>query len=308
MKTLLGVIGLVVLIGCSAGDVGQSQEGLTLFTADAQNGISGMYQVGDRVVFFETIRTGIHPEGTENAGLPELSVRFADQDGRTLASLSEADGTPAHWSVLSGQRLADVVVLAMEDLDRLQLDSAVAREKGRLIELHDAMAPMAGEQAGAPAEEVAYTTYRKKIKYWYKTMKTWLGIPYGNHSTSATYLYIGGVQQTAVEVRCNHGNCPNLGNTPYCSDWGPELTDQQPVTAAECATGYAWHSVNGKHNCNDDIVLQRARVIQNRADAPKHDGWGGECSDGYTHTWAPYCACQLYCCFNENRNGCDYNP
>ncbi len=307
------------LCGCTGMITDPSDEGLTIFTADREAGLSGMFQAGERVVFFETVRLD-DPLEEPDLG-PAVAVRFADAYGRTIQGLTMGHGFPEEWRELTTERDADLVALAARALARAGVEPEITAEKGRLMEMAVHAEAIALQQSDATADaEVPYSTMlaamvvdaetrpwqtvdeRDAVPYstsaWIqagqvfkKNLKVW-GIKYGEHSSLRDIIFQsdgGAAYVIGYLDYCNHGSCPWARDMNYRGDqWGYWLP-YVPSWAGACDWGNPWPdswynftSIWG-HNCNDDTVYQMQNIKQ---------GWIGDslrtCNDSSRRDDAPW--------------------
>ncbi len=295
MKTT-GLLTLALALGCNGMGAGENQEGLTIFSQDAE-GLTGMYQQGERSVFFEAVRTGIYENRDEAKTVVEYSARFADADGRSIVAIHQGHG-PDAWNEPTHMALADLVMPALDAFATADLGQAAVEPREWLLRLRPEAEELAGAQRSAPRKDVgaSYSVWQQRVKIFRRCMggiADWL-CPGTWHTGTKQWRYKDGVAQASYS-HCNHGSsgwCPgDQYMTMYCDKYGPQVATEGELApiGLKCTTSYSWNSGGsgelGWHNCNDDSHAQARAAAKNVANYAT-----GKCSDTNTNNNSPNCA------------------
>jgi hypothetical protein len=311
-----------LLAGCAATEPEPELEPirpLVVLAADADRGLVGTLDIDGEVIGFEAIREPV-AEPAPGGPVFEVSARFLDADGATIAMLSQGHG-PAGWlegmDRAAGRGALARVARAGDTLAEIA-DAAVAPERDLLITLArntqrslaeslapgDAVGfieePVCGDGSCGPWEscwdcpwDCGYCEqpppppeYPKYIQRTIIYKAAFWNSSIADHSATTVRRFAfdcaGCPWYPVAEWSfCNHGRCP-WDMQAWC--WSDGLATRYPVAPYECTTGYDASSLFG-HNCNDDTRLQNLIAHYNVA----YSSTSGVCNSFSTHSYADYC-------------------
>jgi len=324
MSTCLAGAGLLATSCVDSGEPGappedQVEQGLTIFSQNPTQGLTGMYAEGDLVLFFETYREPVagdvgptHLSFLADGTPVDISVRFSDMEGRNIGVAAAGHALPAHWEVASPQ--FDPAEIANHQQDRsktfalvktaaaavalAEVDPSVTAEKDQ-IALVGESAPLEVPEHTPPAmpETVDQTYCPNGCAGWNGWVYAYYEIHYENigwsaeHSASMWFNCYGNVGCDGWHQTSNHGNwagnmaakCGNV--SPWRWDWHPT---PEGVGSCDWFSGYdecntGW---GDGHNCHDDTKWQKNIIICGQWDV------GGTCTGWGCDMNAPsYCGC-----------------
>lgn len=253
-------------------------QGLSVFEASEDFGISGAFKKGEHVVFFETRRGAVRPDFhrtvSPELGEYEVDARYTDEKGNTLVLQKGGDtfADPTWESDLAKQELSKKVVVLPEQLElaseaadaitKYQFPSTLSFHRGQLADLGvTAKIPVIDNAAGTIAKDVtgydniqvgASASY--EIHYKYIACVAWICA--GQHSAVRVRTASG-----AIYDGCQHGSCAGSMGSISCRGSGSGGTFQRETSTnltsytSGCLTSYNWNSGGGTHNCHDDSMM-----------------------------------------------------
>jgi hypothetical protein len=295
-------------VGCTAQDtdapIGGLEQGLTMFTADPESGVSGMYARGDLAVFFETVReleldpAPQHDHFTKDGTPVNVSARFTDMEGRNLLVTMDTHEPPAGWA-LPGEpspammaarpALYELTLEAGQALEAI-VDDSIAPELHALVVTGVKMRPPAVE-APALRSTSFYSGGWDHYQYFEVHSASCCGIAEHSAAVFWNWSASGGWEdgwQTA-----NHGRyAMEMGLESDCGGSGVWSGGGRPhygggnLQSCDMKNGYAVCGLfGGNHNCHDDTKMQRENIV--------YGAWFGS-APGYCSSWgcdlnAPHC-------------------
>ncbi len=284
MTTLMLAAGCVMVaaLGCGGSSSRPSpeslSEGLTVFEATDDIGVTGAFKHAGAVVYFETRRGAVRPEFHRNVspelGEYEIDARFVDAKGNIVALQRGGDtfADPTWEADLKKQELQKKVVVTPQALE-LAAEAAQAITKHEFpqkVSFHTISLGDLGVSAKVPREIDVKTGElpRDTVGYgdvWvgqasyqirYKNIACVAWICAGHHSAVRVWTASG-----AVVDSCQHGTCAGGMSKVTCSGSGGGGYFHQDSTGnissinGACLTSYDWNSGGGEHNCHDDSMM-----------------------------------------------------
>lgn len=252
-------------------------EGLTVFEAAEDVGVTGAFKHGTSVVYFETKRGAVRPEFHRNVspelGEYEIDARFVDEKGNIVALQRGGDtfADPTWEEDLNKQEAQKKVVVtpqalelaaeAAEAITKYDFPSKVVYHTVSLGDLGiSAKVPrdLDVKTGELPKDSVGYGnvwvgTASYQIRY--KSIACFAWVCAGHHSAVRVWASSG-----AVVDSCQHGTCAGGMSKVTCSGSGSGGTFHQDTTTSiswwngACLTSYDWNSGGGQHNCHDDSM------------------------------------------------------
>lgn len=255
-------------------------QGLTSLSS-VPNGINGSYELGGKIVYFETRRGASTPKHLRDSdpSTPEyeIDVRFINQEGEPfLIQLGGGAPQDHNWAEMSYKHKVDKDVIAdfelafktVELLKKLKFDQKFKHEHQALLNLAPVLESaqvIENIEGASPSQSLdepsllATNTYRHRVEIHHKSCC----LGFARHSaTIGKYISNKGVTTTAV-ITCNHGACANQ-MALKCS-WtsaSPGNRTTHVNNNIACSTPYNATSVFA-HNSNDDTDLQYRAVRYN---------------------------------------------
>ncbi len=277
---------MTAMLGCGGASARPAPEslpqGVSVFDAAEDFGVSGAFKQGDKVVFFETRRGAVRPEFHRNTspelGEYEIDARFVDADGNTVALQRGGDSfaDPTWEEDLRKQELAKKVVVtpallelageAAQAITKFQFPSNVSFHTSQLSELGvGAKIPVVDNTAGQVSKDITgYDNLQVganasfEIHYKYIACVAWVCA--GQHSAVRVRTSTG-----AIYDACQHGTCAGSMGSISCRGSGSGGWFQREMSTSigtvnaagtgACSTPYGWNSGGGKHNCHDDSMM-----------------------------------------------------
>ena len=310
MRKLLLLVGVIAAAGCATQESGPSddqglKQGLTIFTSDAESGLTGMYAKGEQAVFFETVReieldpAPQHDHFTADGTPVNVSARFTDIEGRNLLVALDSHDLPAGWS-FPGEPSAAMLALRPQLFELTVEAGRAIREAG----IEDSVAPevhalaVTGVELRPPAIEApaarSSTFYSDGWDHWqYFEVHSASCCGIAEHSAAVFWNWSesGGWEdgwqtsnhgrwatEMGLEGDCGGGGAWGGGGRPHYGGGQLQYCDMK--------NGYSVCGLwGGNHNCHDDTKLQRENIV--------YGAWYGS-APGYCSGWgcdmnAPHC-------------------
>jgi hypothetical protein len=315
----------VFLLGCQASVPAIEQpDGLTLFSADRTNGLSGMYKAGNEIVLFQTITDPPNEPGDhrldhgEDASRPMFSSRWSDADGHTISM--ELSGStvaidawqevnpnldrepPENWDVL-----LDLTIQGGAALDAQVLDPEVAAEHVALTRMARAIPPAPARVLAPTAEQLdqiaAHSTDTRGYLGYQWFQQFWVNEHYFHQCTGwdnyryysgAWHLYNSEVQNNGAT--CDVGKCGKTSS--YVQDYKGYM--------AQCDNGSPTHYgmcdfTHHKYNCRSSALREQSWVLGNTYCSGNSQDTGTMCQWEEDNFGGAYCGFHSSC---SNVNYC----
>ena len=303
----------VALAACTTADTDVPegvglQQGLTLFTADPEAGVSGMFARGELAVFFDTVRelelepAPQHDHFTADGTPVNVSARFTDMEGRNLLVSLDVHEMPAGWVMIGEPSPAMTAVRPA--LYELTLEAGRALEALAAEGVDDEIAPelraltVTGVMLRPPTVETPVVRnpglFSGGWDHWqYYEVRSASCCGIAEHSASVFWNWSESGGWEEGYQTSNHGRwATEMGLEGDCGGTGAWGGGGRPhyygdsLQYCDMKNGYAVCGVfGGNHNCHDDTKLQRANIV--------YGAWYGS-APGYCSSWgcdmyAPHC-------------------
>ena len=284
MQKLLLLVAVVGCVDATEPKTGGLDQGLTVFHANPDQGVAGMYAKGDLAVFFETLRepeanpTEAHDHFTVDGQAVNVSARFTDMEGRNLLVTLDRHETPGAW-VLKGEpsaamiaarpQLFDLALEAGEAIEAAKLDPNVAPEVRALVVMGTKMRPPTALPPDNFRRDVAYSDGWDHWQYFEVHSAACCGI--AEHSSTVFWNYSASGGWEDGWQTSNHGRyAMEMGLEGDCGGggaWGgngdrPHYWSDR-LQYCDMKNGYNVCGVfsGNNHNCHDDSKVQRANIV-----------------------------------------------
>jgi len=305
---LAALLAMAGLAGCAEeavdSDDTELPQGITLFTADPEVGVTGVYAEGADTVYFETVREiELAPGEDHQDFLPDgtavnVSVRFTDSMGRNLFTSIGGHNIPQAWldqpapvfteeEVLHRPALFAVMNRAgaalASEIDVLGVEPEIATLAFTAI---DHRLPQAELPEAVERETVPYGTY--DYQQYGQVRKASCCWSIGEHSAFIYWNYYYWSYVDGFQTN-NHGRwASDSSMSTQCGQWntGTFYKGLSYINSRYCSNGYhECGAFGGNHNCHDDTKTQVNLVLHNYWSSTS----GGFCSGWGCDKNAPSC-------------------
>jgi len=308
-KNWFGALVCLVIgtMACGDGDVvnyEQTRSGLTLYSANVEDGLSGTYSDSELEIVFETARFP-RDESLQSTGRDfDLAIRILDGNGNQLFVLAEGHELPEGWSnddlgVYAhpvDEKLYGLALLAAQELQHAKLAEELLSEKELLVQQMRSLGN-SSEEDTLSITDISHMQLNQQMKTLQKSARSYRTVYFvqfinsfwkpafiqgarAQHTSTITYRYAhfdGEWHYQTSFTRCNHGSCPQDSSMSYYQSHLGPVTFYAPVTPQSCSGFYG-----RPHVCNNDTELQQDNVQYNRM----YNTWGSDqCT--YTGYYAP---------------------
>jgi hypothetical protein len=276
-----------LLLGCQNGtpQPAGDPDGLTIFTADRANGLTGMYKAGDDVVFFETITDPPDEPGDhrldhgQDASRPMFSSRWTDAEGRTISmDLSGSSIATTAWTEVDPNLdreaahrdvVLDLAMKAGAELQAQELGPEVREEQAKLAGMADAIPAAPDRVLQATPEQLEQIAARTPstrgyLGYqWFQQF--WVDEAFFHQCTGwDNYRYYSGAwHYFSTENQNNGATCDHR----KCGKTSGYVQDYKYYLAA-CDNGSPTHYgmcdfTAHKYNCRSSALREQTYVLGN---------------------------------------------